>query len=307
MDILRNMLLFVEVAKAGSFRRAAEGLGLPNSTVSRRIAELEKSIGLRLLNRTTRRVELTEGGKVYFARCRRIIEEAQLAHEELGELQKKPGGLIRVSLPVDFGVIFLSPLLAEFSAEYPDIRFDLDLTPRRADLVADPVDVAIRVGAPQEPNLIARPLTSFAMGIYASPDYLARAGTPTLPEHLIKHQCLRMADAPWTLRSITSGETVKLPVSGRFTANNVGMLRRLTSQHLGIVLIAEALVAGPGELQRILPDWAPPPVPVFALTETRLLPAKVRVFIDFLVARLNRDRLAEFASLPGIGSGVPNF
>ncbi len=118
MDIFRNMNLFVEVARANSFRRAAEVLGLPNSTVSRRIAELERDVGLRLFNRSTRRVELTEGGRLYFDNCQRIIQEAELAHQELTHLQAQPSGVIRASMPIDFSVIYLSPLLADFSSRY---------------------------------------------------------------------------------------------------------------------------------------------------------------------------------------------
>jgi DNA-binding transcriptional LysR family regulator len=154
MEVFRNMQIFVEVAKAQSFRRAADVLGMPNSTVSRRIAELERDIGLRLFNRTTRRVELTESGHRYFERCRRILQDAQLAHEELADMQARPSGTIRLSLPVDFSVIYLSPMLAQFAALYPGIRLELDLTPSQADLVAGSVDLAIRMGLPKEPTTL---------------------------------------------------------------------------------------------------------------------------------------------------------
>src|SRR5262245_54011150 len=129
MEHLNDMALFVEVAKARSFRRAAEAAGVPNSTLSRRIGALEQAIGLRLLNRTTRKIELTEAGQLYFERSMRIVEEARLVHEQLGEMVAQPSGMLRVSLPVDFAAIYLTPLLAEFGRRYPGIDFELDLTP----------------------------------------------------------------------------------------------------------------------------------------------------------------------------------
>src|SRR5438128_11142552 len=124
MALLNDMALFVEVVKVRSFRRAAETIGMPNSTLSRRISALEKAIGLRLLNRTTRKIELTEAGQLYFERCKRIVGEARLAHEQLGETLAQPTGVLRVSLPVDFATIYLTPLVAEFAQRFPAIRFE---------------------------------------------------------------------------------------------------------------------------------------------------------------------------------------
>lgn len=289
MERLRNMHVFVEVARACSFRRAGEVLGLPNSTVSRRIAELEREIGLRLLNRTTRRVVLTEAGQAYFERCRRIIDEARLAHEELTERLDNPSGLIRVSLPVDFGVVFLSAQLAEFSRAYPAIRFDLELTSRRADLVADPVDVAICTGTPADSNLIARPIATLPSGLFASPDYLVARGRPVSPYDLATHDCLRVDDRPWSLSAAAGDEAVEVVVAGRFTANNIGMLRQLAINGMGIAWMARELARPDVSAQRLEPvlaDWSPPPVRIYALTATRLLPAKTRVFLDFLAKNL---------------------
>ncbi len=288
MDIFRNMNLFVEVAKASSFRRAADVLGLPNSTVSRRIAELERDVGLRLFNRSTRRVELTEGGRLYFDNCKRIIQEAELAHQELTHLHAQPSGVIRASMPVDFSVIYLSPLLADFSRRYPGIRFSLDLTPNHADLVGDPVDVAIRMGPPKDQSLIARPIARLGTVLVASPDYLQKRGLPGEPQDLLGHDCLRMEDAPWTLIH-RDGGSQSVEVTGQFVANNRGLLQQLALSGQGIVQSADSWVQADlaaQRLVRVLPDWAPPVVEAFALTATRLLPAKVRVFIDYLVSQM---------------------
>jgi DNA-binding transcriptional LysR family regulator len=176
MELLNDMALFVEVVKAKGFRSAAETLGMPNSTLSRRISALEKAIGLRLLHRTTRRIELTEAGQLYFERCKRIVDEARLAHEQLGGLLAEPTGVLRASFPVDFAVTYLAPLIVEFSTRYPKLTFDFELTSRRVDLVSEPFDVAIRLGESEDSQLIARRLATLGNYLYASPGYLARAG-----------------------------------------------------------------------------------------------------------------------------------
>ncbi|MBK5142316.1 LysR family transcriptional regulator [Budviciaceae bacterium BWR-B9] len=290
MEMLNDMALFVEVAKAMSFRRASEATGVPNSTVSRRISALEKAIGLRLLHRTTRKIELTEAGQIYYDRCRRIVEEARLAHEALGDILAQPSGLLRASLPVDFAINYMVPLLIEFAEQYPDIRFEFDLTPRRVDLVAEPFDVAIRIGEQKDSNLIARLLANLPAHLYASPKYLEKHGAPSHPQELIQHQCLGFPrNGVWTLHNFEAEEKVEVNVSGRFMLNNVGMIRRLAAFEQGIVLLPQEVVTedlAEGHLCRILPQWQGMPVPVYALTETRLLPAKTQRFIEFL-----RDRM----------------
>lgn len=290
MKLLNDMALFVEVIQANSFRGAAEALGMPNSTVSRRIAELERRIGLRLLNRTTRRIELTEGGRLYYERCRRIVDEARLAHEEISELVDNPSGLLRLSMPIDFAVVYLAPLLADFAERYPHIQFDLDLTPKRLDLISAPVDLVIRIGALPDSQLIARPLGNLQRSLFASPSYLKRHGIPDSPTALIQHQCLRMLDAPWVLQS--GEQQVSLAVQGRYLLNNVGMLRRLTLLGQGIAMLVDEMIAADlasGRLQRVLPHWQAQPLPVYAITETRLVPAKVRVLLDFLTQQFQRS------------------
>lgn len=290
MELLNDMALFVEVAHARSFRRAAEATGVPNSTLSRRIGALEKAIGLRLLHRTTRKVELTEAGQLYYERCRRIVEEARLAHEQLGEMVAQPSGVLRASLPVDFATIYMAPLLADFARRYPGITFDFDLTPRRVDLVTEPFDVAIRMGELTDSTLIARQLARLSVLVCASPRYLELSGEPTHPAELEQHECLGFPKADtWTLHR--GVETVEVEVGGRFHVNSVGMFRRLATLDLGVALLPEEIAAedlAAGRLRRILPDWEGRSTPVYALTETRLLPAKTQRFIEFLQERLGK-------------------
>ncbi|MEO6033533.1 MAG: LysR family transcriptional regulator [Burkholderiaceae bacterium] len=284
MEYLNDMALFVEVVKARGFRGAAAAVGIPNSTLSRRISALEKSIGLRLLHRTTRKVELTEAGQIYFDRCKRIVDEARLAHEQLGEMLAQPSGLLRASFPVDFAVTYLAPVIAEFARRYPGMHFDFDFTPRRVDLVSEPFDVAIRIGESEDSQLIARQLAALKTHLYASPGYLERAGEPGEPADLARHECLSMLKvSSWTLHD--GEQTAVVSVGGRFALNNVGMSCRLAALDMGIILVPEEIVSdelASGRLRRVLPQWQGTPTPVYAMTETRLLPAKTQRFIEFL-------------------------
>ncbi|WP_313195258.1 LysR family transcriptional regulator [Shinella zoogloeoides] len=285
---LNDMALFVEVVKAKSFRRAAEALGMPNSTLSRRISALEASIGLRLFHRTTRRIEVTEAGQVYFDRCQRIVEEANLAHEQLGEYRTEPTGTLRVSLPVDFACRYLAPLIAEFCRMHPDIRFELDLTPRNIDLVAEPYDVAVRMRPQPDSHMIARPLVMLLPKLYASPGYLARAGEPVKLTDLTEHQCIDFPKVT-TWHLCRGDEKIDVAIDGRIRLNSPGMSQRLATFDAGVVLIPEELVSeevADGRLRRVLPDWQGEPAPVFVLTESKLLPAKTQHFIHFLRERL---------------------
>jgi len=148
VELLSYMRLFVEVARAKSFRRAADALDMPNSTLSRYIAELEKTMGLRLLHRSTRKVELTEAGEVYFKRCQSVVEEARIAHESLLDMVERPTGTLRVSMPADLATDHLAPIIADFAKMYPLIAFEFDLSPRQVDLQTEPFDLAIRIGPP---------------------------------------------------------------------------------------------------------------------------------------------------------------
>lgn len=288
MDHLNDMALFVEVARVRSFRRAAEALGIPNSTLSRRISELEKAIGLRLLHRTTRKIELTEAGQLYYARSKHIVDEARLVHEQLGEMLEQPSGILRVSMPVDFATLYLAPILVDFAGHYPGITFEFDLTPRRVDLVSEPFDVAIRMGKLEESGLIARLIGRHSRQLYASPDYIEASGEPAAPADLAAHECICMTKvSTWNLQQRMN--KVEVGVRGRFTLNSVGMIRTLALKHQGIALLPEKIVAddlASGRLRRVLPEWTGSTVSIYAVTETRLTPAKTQRFIEFLSSRL---------------------
>jgi DNA-binding transcriptional LysR family regulator len=288
MSHLNDMALFVEVARAKSFRKAAAVLDMPNSTLSRRISELEKAIGLRLLHRTTRKIELTEAGQIYYERSKRIVDEARLAHEQLGAMLEQPTGVLRVSLPVDFATLYLTPIIVDFAQEYPGITFEFELTPRRVDLVAEPFDVAIRMGELQDSSLIARLIGRHSRHLYASDAYIEAQGEPTTPADLAKHECICMLRIPtWTLQN--GEKRAEVSARGRFTLNSMGMIRALAVNHTGIALLPEKIAAedlASGRLRHILPEWQGTPVNIYAVTETRLIPAKAQRFIEFLSSKL---------------------
>jgi DNA-binding transcriptional LysR family regulator len=290
LDDLRDIAHFVEVARTRNFSQAATKLGVPSSTLSRRIAELEAGLGTQLLVRTTRRVELTEAGALFLSRCEEIVEAARGARAELSELTRAPRGTLRISLTPDFGTTFLAPVVAAFCDHHPEITLHLDLSARRADLLAEGVDVAIRIGMPAEPYLFARKLIMARRGLYASPAYLALTGTPDAPQDLAAHRCLSVSagdPAPWVLHR--GDETVEVAVRGPVQANAPGMVLRLAVVGLGIAAADEVMASTPvatGELVSILPDWNIRPVPIYAVTATKVYPVKTRLFLDFVQAAL---------------------
>ncbi|AOB28593.1 MULTISPECIES: LysR family transcriptional regulator [Bordetella] len=294
MDIqLNDIALFVEVAKRKNFSHAAEALNIPTSTLSRRVSELERGLGMRLLNRSTRRIDLTEAGALYFERCRHIVEEARVAHEQLQDMAAQPKGRLRISLPTSLAQLFLTDVIPEFRSLYPDIECDFDLSMRPVDPISNPFDLVLRFGQQPDSSLVARQIVLMTQHLYAAPQYLALHGEPRVPADLGHHECLRpsMSDAfsYWVLQSGDKVERVQ--VSGRLAANNIGMLGRLAGQGLGItpLVMSDSMTRAIRQagLVRVLPDWALTPIPLFALMPSRMVPAKTRAFLDFIQPRLN--------------------
>ena len=290
-----DLLVFARVAELGSFSRAAERLGLPKSTVSRRIAALERQIGERLLLRTTRRQTLTELGRELVEHARQVVLEVEAAMALRDHRQAAPSGRLRVSMPSDVANLVLGDMLAAFMALHPAISLELDLSPRRVDLVGEGFDAAVRVGAlPDDTLLAARRLASFSNGLYAAPGYLAEHGAPATPEDLAGHDAVRLLAGngepmAWTL---TQGDQRWEGVPpGRGAANAPELLIRLACAGAGIAAVPD-FFARPflqrGELRRVLPDWQLPAHTGWVVFPGRkLMPAKTRVFIDMLQAALD--------------------
>lgn len=281
------MALFVEVAKRKSFSQAAVALDVPISSLSRRITQFETSIGLRLLDRTTRKLVLTPHGEAYYEQATRLVEEAQRTFDELIAQAKGPSGLLKIAAPPDPWVLdHLSAVTAEFSARYAQVRVHLDLWPHLVDLAQDGYDLALAVGAPRETSMIARKVAELENGLFAAPDYLGRTGRPETPADLARHRAVLVgqpsASSAWPLRR--DDEVVSVAVCGTVSSNSQGMARRFAVAGQGIALL-QAIDAEPdveaGYLERVLPDWRGSPSPVFIVTTSRLLPAKTRRFIAF--------------------------
>ena len=285
-----DLLIFAYVAELGSFSRAAEKLGLPKSTVSRRITRLEQQLGEKLLVRTTRRQTLTEIGVQLLEHARQVVQEVESVSALIERRQATPTGRLRVSMPSDFANLLLADSLAAFIAMYPSIQLELDLSPRRVDLLGEGFDLVVRVGKlPEDSLLIAKKITEFSVGLYASPNYLAEHGSPLEPDELLRHQAIRLLQGNGELSewSLSRGEQHWQGVApGRASANSPELLMRLAVAGIGIAAVPEYFAAAnvrTGLLRRILPDWSMPSHTAWAVFHDRkLMPAKTRVFIDML-------------------------
>jgi DNA-binding transcriptional LysR family regulator len=288
---LQDMIFFVEVARALNFTRASKTSGIPIATLSRRVAAMEKRVGVRLLARTTRRLALTEPGKRYFERCERILQDAAAAHEVLKEAAERLTGHLRLSMPVEFGLSLVAPIIDEFSRLYPDITFEADLTPRPANFADENIDLSIRLGEVSSSSLIVRRLGTAARLFYASPSYLAKYGEPAHPKDLARHECILqsyMAE-PGVWRIVSGKRSIDVNVHGRFSTNNVSMTLKFAEQGHGIAALSPPNVRlsfDSGAVRQILTDWSLLPMPVHVVMTSHLVPARVRVFLDFLANRL---------------------
>jgi DNA-binding transcriptional LysR family regulator len=290
-----DLILFAHIMEAGSFSRAAERTGLPKSTLSRRITALEAKLGERLLTRSTRRLNITEFGERILDHARRLLDETEAAAAMALHRQGTPRGVLRVSMPPDFVELDLTPLLLQFAASYPEVRLELDLSPRRVDLIAERFDLAVRAASrlPDDGTLVARKLCEKPNGLYASPAYLQRYGIPAVPDELLGHIGLRLiggnGDAiPWRL-SRGSDVWEGLP-DGPLAANSPGLQRDLAAHGMGIVALDDRFAAKwveQGLLVRVLPDWHLPSVTLWCITPgRRLMPARTSAFIELLRSAL---------------------
>ncbi|WEF35017.1 LysR family transcriptional regulator [Pseudoduganella chitinolytica] len=287
-----DLLLFARIVECGSLSQAAQRLGLPKSTVSRRLALLEGAVGERLLQRTTRRLVLTEFGASLLEHARKVAEETAAAGALAQHRQQAPSGHLKVSMPADFANEAMAGVLPDFLARYPAISLQLDLSPRRVDLVAEGFDLAVRMGAlPDDATLAARPVVHSTWSLYAAPGYTAAHGLPEHPDELFRHALLGLGAVQsglvrWKLlREKTTWER-ELPV--RLTGNSPELLARMAAAGAGIASCTDRSVAAllrNGSLVKVLPDWAFPAVTGWAVFPgRRLMPAKTRVFLDMLEA-----------------------
>ena len=294
MENLTSMAIFAKVVDEKSFSGAASRLGLAKSTVSKSVSRMERRLGAQLLNRTTRRLSLTEAGSAFYESCVRIVDEAETAEAEIDRLNGAPRGTLKVNSSMVFGTRHIAPAVVEFLSMHPEMHLDLTLTDQFVDLIEGGYDLAIRIGSMADSSLIARKLAPCRFVLCAAPDYIARAGMPSAPEQLANHVCLRytyQANQDSWLLSGPNGET-SVRVTGPFLANNGDALRIAAVSGFGIMyaptfLIADDLQAG--RLQIVLGEHAWNSGVYAIYPETRLLLAKTRAFVEFLAARFGTE------------------
>ena len=288
MDRLTSMEVFARVVETGSFAKAADAMGLSRGMVSKHVMALEERLGVRLLNRTTRKLNLTEVGSGYYDRCRQIVNEAWEAEQAATQLNAEPRGELRVNAPMTFGTKHLGPALPHFLDRYPDVTVDLTLNDRVIDLIDEGFDLAIRIGQLSDSSLIARRLAPARSVVCASPSYLRTRGIPEHPTQLQAHRCLSYTlvrnPRDWVFNGPDGEVTVR--VDGPLRANNGEALVAAGVRGLGI-LRAPTFIVGDelarGDLVPIMTHWQPPDMGIFAVyPHNRHLSAKVRRFVDFL-------------------------
>ncbi len=284
MDRLGAMRIFVRVVKAGNFSAVARELNTTQPTISKKITRLENDLGVKLLRRSSREQELTEAGQIYFQRCQGILDEIDETESIVRHQTIAPQGTLRITTPVDFSHSILAPLLKDFLQRYPAIHVDLILDNREIDLVAEGVDVAIRVGDLKDSSLFAKPIAESFFCMVASPEYLEKHGTPIRPEDLINHNCIMYSlRCVWDI--VKNEESVTIPVSGNIRCNNGDMILESALIGAGLAILPYWLVyekLKTGSLKQIMQETMPDPVPVSAVyLDKKYLPLKVQSFIDF--------------------------
>jgi DNA-binding transcriptional LysR family regulator len=295
VDQLSAMAAFARVVEAGSFSAAARTLGVSKSAVSKQVARLEDRLGVRLLNRTTRQISLTEAGTAFYAHCRQLVQDAEAAQDAVTHLAAAPRGTLRVNAPMSFGQLHVAPVLPDFLNAYPELSVEMQLNDRTVDLVEEGFDVAIRIGRLSDSSLIARRLAPLRRVVAAAPDYLDRRGRPQHPRELRQHECLvysyLSSGREWRFPA-AEGE-LRVPIGGRLEVNNGDALLAAARRGFGVVMLPTFLIAGDlreGRLEQVLADWSEAEEAAGAVhavfPASRNLSPKVRVFVDFLARRL---------------------
>jgi DNA-binding transcriptional LysR family regulator len=298
MDRLVSMAVFKQTVEAGSFAAAARPFGISPEMAGNHVRALEAHLGVRLLNRSTRRLHPTEAGSGYYGRCKQILADIEEAEVEANALQATPRGRLRLAAPVSFGVLQIAPAVSDYVQRYPDVTFDVAISDRFVNLIEEGFDLAIRIGGLQDSNLVARRLASSHVVACASPAYIDRAGPPQTPAELGQHACLIYTEtgreAPETWRFEAPGGSVEtVRVSGPIASTNPAFLHRMVLAGHGIMLgpsFAFDADIKEGRLIPLLTAWRSRELIIHAVYPHRsLLSAKVRSFVDFLAERLGSN------------------
>ncbi|TFW21261.1 LysR family transcriptional regulator [Massilia arenosa] len=292
MDQLASMRIFVKVVDLGGLTPVAEAERMSATMVGKHLRQLEERLGVRLLNRTTRRQSLTEAGQLYYERCKHALAEVAAADASVSSMASAPRGLLRVSAAMLFGIHALTPVVNDYLARYPQMRVELHLNDRIVDLIDENMDAAIRVGKLPDSSLAARPLRPYRLIVCAAPAYLQAHGAPTAPDELRAHNCISFlgvwSQDAWSFT--LDGAERHVGVDGNFKVNSVHALRSAALQGLGIAFIPETMIGddlASGALVELLADYAAPVRPLnIVYPSTRLVTPKLRTFIDCVVEHL---------------------
>lgn len=290
MNRLQAMEVFVRVVDTASFTRTAEQMLLPKATVSSLIQQLEARLGVRLLNRTTRRVSVTVDGAAYYERCVRILGEIDDTEQAVAGTGATLQGRLRVDVGATFGRRILVPALPDFFQRYPEIRLDVGCSDRPVDLFEEGVDCVVRGGSPRDDSLVAEAVGELDLLYCASPDYLARRGTPLHPRAMLNHEIVRYFSTRFGAIELWNfnrdGERIELKLDGRFGVNDSEAYLEAGLAGLGIIEMTTFMAGEPlrqGQLVRLLPEWRPDPIAIHVMyPPSRRLSAKVRVFVDWV-------------------------
>lgn len=284
--------MYLAVVEGGSFAAAAAKLDISRAMASKQIQRLEEHLGTRLLNRTTRRLSLTESGREFYERSTQIMGDVDEAQQIAGQMTRKPQGVLRVTIPLTYGQHRLAAIIGAYTQAYPQVQLDISLSDRKVDLIEDGLDLAIRIGAMPPSDLVARKIGRVRSIVCAAPAYLARYGAPQTPADLARHACLGYtltgSGADWRLEG-PDGPAI-VPISGPIRADNGDILRLAALAGAGIVFQPRFIVDDDieaGRLVRVLSDWESAEFGIYAVYPSRKhLSAKVRTFVDFLAAAL---------------------
>lgn len=297
MDV-ENLKLFVEVMRRGSFADVARARGVAPSSISRAIAGLEHELGIRLFQRSTRKLEPTEAAMVYFERINAVVDEIETARQIATDVSEEPKGVLRVTTATVFGQSAIVPLLPELANVYPQLSIELLLTDAYLDLVEERIDVAVRLGSLKDSSYIAKRLTNMTFYVCASPDYLYHHGTPQFPGEIGQHNCLLFPRGGYSLDWLfknSDGDTTQIPISGKYLITNSAAIKQCAIAAMGLALLPDWLVKDDvhaGKLVRLFPEYTVTTSEfesaVWILYPSReYLPLKTRAFIDFLTLRIH--------------------
>lgn len=290
MDRLTAMQVFSEVVQRGSFTAAAEHLGMTRVMATRYVTQLEQWLDSRLLQRSTRRISLTEAGESFLAQCQQMLELSAEMQDRSGSRNQKPMGQLRITTSMSFGIAHLAAAISDYLRIYPEVSVDMQMVDRSVNLIEERIDLAIRITGELDSNLVARRIAPCHSVVCASPDYIARRGLPTEPGELSRHNCLTYANfgkGEW--RFSQGGRQVSVPIAGNLSGNDATFLSQAVLAGAGVAL-QPTYLAGPlireGRLVQLLPDWQPAELTIWAVyLSRRHVLASLRTMIDFLIDR----------------------